>query len=52
VPSFRVKDGKRLHVAMWNQKHITHPAMCSTAYTTENVDKGLFIKTAVKHNSL
>jgi len=29
---------------VWNQKHITQPAICSISYTTDGIDKGLFFK--------
>jgi len=42
---FMLTGGKRLEMPLWNQKHIMQPATCSTAYTTDHIDKGSFLKT-------
>jgi len=39
-------------MSLWNQKHIRQPAVCSAIYTTENIDKGSFLKTVFKHKHI
>ena len=42
---FRLNNSEKPEMHTWNQKHIRQPAMCSIAYTPENIDKGSLLKT-------